>query len=147
MKFVMWNTDSKRVRLHSAKPVGSIVYPVTDEKYFFEDPDSAIELIRPRLLGWFSSILPPRRDWILPLASDDAYPLDFGEDHYRRERSDLDVAEDEAKAHEVTYDVAMTSVQMMAVKNFFTKPLAFLMIVAGVAFLLMVLTWIITGLM
>lgn len=142
----MFNTDSKRVRLHSAKPVGSIVYPVTDEKYFFEDPDSAIELVRPRLFGWLPTILKDRREWILPVASDDAYPLHFTEPGYRQKRTDLDVADDEAKAHEVTYDVAMTTVQQTAVKNFFTKPLAFLMVVSGIGFLAMLFTWIVTGL-
>jgi len=145
MKFVIFDTDSRRVRTDTAAPIGSIVYPVTDDKFFFENPEAAIELIQPRLFGWLPKIFKDKRSWVLGLTSDDAYPKDFSVPGYRAQRTDEQVGQDEAKAHEVTYDVAMTTIQQRAANNFFTKPLAFMMVTSAVGFFLMLLVWVVTG--
>ncbi len=146
MKFVMFDTDSRRVRTDTAKPIGSIVYPVKDDKFFFENAEAAIELIQPRLFGWLPQLFKDRRSWVLSVTSDDAYPKDFSVPGYRIARTDQQVGDDEAKAHEVTYDVAMTYIQKRAANNFYTKPLAFMMVTSAVGFFLMLIVWVVTGL-
>lgn len=145
MRFLEFHLDGQRVRKRKADPVASIIYPVSDHAWFYEDPDAQIELVEQRFHGWLPGLLPPKRSWVTPIISNDAYPLRFEYQNYRIQRPNELIGKNEARAHELSYDVAMTEVQKNAGGNIWNMPLSVMFILVSVAFLIMVVAWVLTG--
>lgn len=145
MKFLLFEADSRTVTRGKADSIASTVHPVSDTGWHFADADAQIELVTPRLWGWMRWLLPDRREWVTPISSDDAYPLRFEQPDYRIARPWNVLQENEAEAHQNTYDVAMTQIQQRSGYSFWNLPLTVMVILVSVAFLAMILAWIYLG--
>jgi hypothetical protein len=145
MRFLRFVLDGQRIEQRKADAIASAVYPVTDEAYHLQDPESQMELVTERFHGWLPGLFPPRRQWVTPVISDDAYPLRFDHAGYRLKRPDAVLARDEAAAHELTHDVAMTDVQKSSDGNIWNVPLSLMIIIVSVAFLAAVIGWMVMG--